>query len=65
VPAPPEGFDAAAFIESAKANCWYAAAFVRPSTFADAIFSRASLIVSGSGMFRPLIWRISSPRVAK
>src|SRR5881409_3097819 len=65
VPAPPDGFAAAAFIESARANCWYAAAFVRPSTFADAILSSASLIVSGSGMFNPLIWMISIPSVAK
>src|SRR5207247_1698788 len=65
VPAPPEGFAAAAFIESARANCWYAAVFVRPSTFADAIFPSASLIASGSGMFNPLIWRISIPSVAK
>src|SRR6267378_5079366 len=65
VPAPPEGFAAAAFIESARANCWYAAAFVRPSTLAEAIFSRASLIDSGRGMFKPLIWMISMPRLRK
>src|SRR5438093_6868064 len=33
VPAPPDGAAAAAFIESARANCWYAAEFVRHSTF--------------------------------
>src|SRR5213083_2683846 len=65
VPAPPDGFAAAAFIESASANCWYAAAFVRPSTLADAIFSRASLIDSGNGMFKPLIWTSSTPSVTK
>src|SRR6266508_5339584 len=47
VPAVPEGFAAAAFIESANANGWYAWALVRPRTFAEAIFSRASLMDSG------------------
>src|SRR5206468_2799824 len=63
--APPDGFAAADFMESAKANCWYAAALVRPRTLAEAIFSRASLIESGKGIFIPLIWRISMPRVRK
>src|SRR5207247_8401770 len=39
VPAVPEGFAAAAFMESAKANCWEAAAFGRPRTVAEAIFA--------------------------
>src|SRR6266508_2418127 len=43
-PAVPEGFAAAAFIESANANCWYAWALVRPRTFAEAIFSSRSRI---------------------
>src|SRR6266700_2010280 len=65
VPAVPEGVAAAAFIESANADCWYAWALARPRTFAEAIFSRASLIVSESGLLRPVVWIISMPLVTK